>query len=141
MQVLWTRYVFCVVHIMHYRIAFVQRIHVMLPYNLALNTYFRKLAYILETFFGRVHLLKCNLRPGLHCSSRSLIHHHRFIIEILNMSNPMRSECYFRTGEPTRTRKLAFFTTWHRRDPEPGTVAQTQFHTVITKLTTAPSPW
>uniref|UniRef100_A0A9J7ZR12 non-specific serine/threonine protein kinase n=1 Tax=Cyprinus carpio carpio TaxID=630221 RepID=A0A9J7ZR12_CYPCA len=26
-----------------------------------------------------------------------------------------------KTGEPTKTRKLAFFTTWHRRDPEPGT--------------------
>ncbi|XP_042617266.1 leucine-rich repeat serine/threonine-protein kinase 1-like [Cyprinus carpio] len=26
-----------------------------------------------------------------------------------------------KTGEPTKTRKLAFLTTWHRRDPEPGT--------------------
>ncbi|XP_073683577.1 leucine-rich repeat serine/threonine-protein kinase 1-like [Garra rufa] len=41
----------------------------------------------------------------------------------------MPSECYFRTGEPTRTRKLAFFTTWHRRDPEP--VCPIQFPVIL----------
>lgn len=125
-----------------------QRIHVMLLYNLALKTYFRKLACILEIVLGGVHLLKCSLRPCLQITNASS--QSWFYIEIVHTSNPMRSECYFRTGEPTRTRKLAFFTTWHRRDPEPGTVAQTlwsrcqetsQFHSVITKLTTAISPW
>ncbi|KAL1271919.1 hypothetical protein QQF64_030935, partial [Cirrhinus molitorella] len=34
-----------------------------------------------------------------------------------------------KTGEPTRTRKLAFFTTWHRRDPEP--VCPIQFPVIL----------
>uniref|UniRef100_A0A673KFU9 non-specific serine/threonine protein kinase n=1 Tax=Sinocyclocheilus rhinocerous TaxID=307959 RepID=A0A673KFU9_9TELE len=34
-----------------------------------------------------------------------------------------------KTGEPTKTRKLAFFTTWHRRDPEP--VCPIQFPVIL----------
>lgn len=34
-----------------------------------------------------------------------------------------------KTGEPTKTRKLAFFTTWHRRDPEP--VCSIQFPVIL----------
>ncbi|XP_059362027.1 leucine-rich repeat serine/threonine-protein kinase 1-like isoform X2 [Carassius carassius] len=34
-----------------------------------------------------------------------------------------------KTGEPTRTRKLAFFTTWHRRDPDP--VCPIQFPVIL----------
>lgn len=34
-----------------------------------------------------------------------------------------------KTGEPAKTRKLAFFTTWHRRDPEP--VCPVQFPVIL----------
>lgn len=85
-----------------------QRILLMLPYNL--KSYLRK---------------KYSSSP-----SRSLIHIHShcgfirtFEWNIVNIWNRMCcAECYFRTGESTKTRKLAFFTTWQRRDPEPGTV-------------------
>uniref|UniRef100_A0A8C1W808 non-specific serine/threonine protein kinase n=1 Tax=Cyprinus carpio TaxID=7962 RepID=A0A8C1W808_CYPCA len=36
-----------------------------------------------------------------------------------------------KTGEPTKTRKLAFLTTWHRRDPEPGTAHSNTFPVIL----------